>query len=273
MQTPSPLQALPAELIGMISRSLNNKSLLAMRSTCRDLCGGSAREFCHRFLDLVEISGTWDSVLDLNAVLSSRNLPYAQHKVKKLVVSAPLLKRSEKYEEPDTTDVARLVRAMPNLTTVKLVDDMNVDKQIRNAKTARIFLTHLAQLPSQVRRLELFAVEVDGDLLANMLEAHKNALLLVSLNEVTLDSQFAWQYVLKLLYSARIKRLELAWLRHTNQDAGTEHLSIPKPPINIINLRQKGGGRAFVSDTFIEAHRTCVKPALKILLERLEDAV
>jgi hypothetical protein len=274
MQTPSALQALPAELIGMISKSLNNKSLLAMRSTCRDLCGGSARAFCHRFLDLVEISCTWDSVLHLNAMLSSRNLPYAQHTVKKLVVSALLLKRSEKYEEPDTADVARLVHSMPNLTTVKLIDDMNVAEQIRQANTARIFLSHLAKLPSRVRRLDLFAVQLDGELLAGMLEAHANDLLVINFNLVILDSFAAWQRILGILLAIRVKCLEFAFLQYTNREGSIEDLAMLKGVLNrriSKSIAWRESGEGIVGDCLAEASGNRVKPVLEYILRQIED--
>ena len=172
---PRALQALPTELIGMLSEMLENKDLLAMRSTCRELRDGSAFEFCQRYLDFIEISGTRNSVRQLLAILASPNLPHAQQTVKKLVVSADLLRSSKEYEnptdltfarfspippqdqqivkrksyeEPNAIDVERLLRAMPKLTTLKLVGDMNVLEYLREAETAPVFLACLAQLPS-----------------------------------------------------------------------------------------------------------------------------
>jgi len=240
--TSQAFQALPAELLGMIAAMLDNKDLLAMRTTCRELRDGSAFEFCQRFLDFVEISGTRGSVRQLVAILASPNLPHAQHSVKKLVVSADLLRSSKEhrnptdlvaimcsptppweqniikqkqYEEPDATEVARMLRAMPKLTTFKLVGDMNVLEPLREAESAPVFLTCLAQLPRQLRCLDLFAVKLEGGLLRNVLKAHRSALRIVYFNEITLDSVPEWRRVLEILKLGRIRRFELAWLRYS----------------------------------------------------------
>jgi hypothetical protein len=183
---------LPAELIGMLAAVLDDEDLLAVRATCRELRDGCAFEFCQRYLDFVEISGTHDSVQRLLAILTSPSLPHARQAVRKLVVSAPLLGPPEDHQGPSTTDVARLLRMMPNLRTTKLADDTNLAESLCEAKSAPIFLVSLTQLHSQVRRLDLFAVQVDDDLLANTLEAHSSDLLIVSFNLVTLDSLLAW---------------------------------------------------------------------------------
>lgn len=298
MQTSQYLQMLPAELIGMLSEELDDEDLLAMRSTCRELRDGSAFEFCQRYLDFVEISGSRDSVRQLIAILTSLNLPHAQQTVKKRVVSADLLRSSKEYEnpadlevimsspistadqqivkqksyeEPDAADVARLLRAMPNMTTIKLVGDMNVLEPLRGAETAPIFFACMAQLASQVRRLDLFAVELDGDVLAAMLEAHRSALLIVNFNEVTLDSRSGWQRVLETLRSGRVRRLDLAWLRFLEPQAGKVDLSMPKGRSRA--FRTKGGGVADLWGCFAEAVRTSVKPALKFILQGLENEV
>ena len=46
MSAPHSLQALPAELIGMLAEILDDEDLPAMRATCRELCDGTAFEFC-----------------------------------------------------------------------------------------------------------------------------------------------------------------------------------------------------------------------------------
>jgi hypothetical protein len=228
MSTSQFMQDIPAELIGMLAGMLDDKDLLATRTTCRELRNGTAFEFCQRYLDLVEISGTSDSVLALIGLLSSPNLPHAQQTVRKLVVSAPSLRPLEDHQEPDSRDVTRLLLAMPKLTTVKLADDTNLAESFRTARSAPFFLASIAQLRSSMRRLDLFAVQLHGDLLADMLQTHSNDLHVVSFNLVTLDSLPAWQQVLKILLSARIRRIDLAWLQYVDPEGRIEYVTFPR---------------------------------------------
>lgn len=293
--TSQAFQAMSAELLGVVAAMLDNKDLLVMRTTCRELRDGSAFEFCQRFLDFVEISGTRDSVRQLIAIRASPNLPHAQHSVKKLVVSADLLRSSKEhrhptdlvaimcsptppweqniikqkqYEEPDATEVSHLLRAMPKLTTFKLVGDMNVLEPLREAESAPVFLTCLAQLPRQLRRLDLFAVKLEGGLLRNVLKAHRRALRIVYFNEITLDSVPEWRRVLEILRSGRIRRFELAWLRYSVPEAGVLELAVMEGPGTLL---RENGGRAHLWGDFAEAVRTGVQTALEIILKRLEN--
>ena len=271
MSTTQTIQELPLELIGMLATMLDGEDFLAMRGTCRELRDGSAFKFCQRYLDLVEISGTRDSVHHLLNILTSPSLPQTQQTVRKLVVSAPRLRPSEAFEEPKTTDVAHLLRAMPNLTTAKLAEDTNLAESLREAQSASIFLASMAQLPSRVCRLDLFAVQLHGDPLANMLEAHRKDLYILSFNVVTLDSLSAWQRVLRTMRSSGIRRLEMAWLKYVNHKDGSGDISILKG--KLLKLKQKRGGRGFVSEDYGEATRGCVKQALEIILQRLGSHV
>ena len=164
------------------------------------------------------------------------------------------------------------MQAMPKLRTVKLVGDMNVHPLVREATTAPIFLKCTAQLPSRVRRLDLFAVKLegdDGDVLANMLEAHSDDLVVVSLSEVTLDSLLAWKRVLEILHSIEIIRLELAWPQYVGPESEVFEYQLPMGPHT--RLERKGMGIGNVDKGYVEATRAFVKPVLEIILQSVES--
>lgn len=281
MQTPSALQALPAELIGMLSELLDNDDLLAMRETCRELCDGSALAFCHRFLTSIAISGTRASVQQLISIMASPNLPHAQHTVRNLVVSATLLRPFDEYSEPDAIDVTCLLQSMPKLTTTKLVDDRTDAGPNRLANAAPVFLACLADptlhATSHLSRLNLFAVRLEGYLLPDLLDAHSRNLRIVSLNLVTVTSPTALLRGLETLHSAEIEGLELAWTQYENsrsQKIG----EVPFPRRDLKELVQtpvRAGGEAIDTGPVVmgvcgvEATRGWVKPVLAIFLRYL----
>lgn len=71
----------------------------------------------------------------------------------------------------------RLLRAMPGMTTAKFLDDSVIAENNRTPPS--ISFACMAQLPFQVCHLGLLEVEVNGDLLADMIEAHRNDLVTV----------------------------------------------------------------------------------------------
>lgn len=247
MQTPSALQALPVELIGMLSEFLDNEDLLAMRTTCRELRDGSSLELCHRLFELDEISGTRKTVQELATILTSPNFTHAKKTFTELCVTMGVLGSYEKYEAPHPADVTRLLRAIPGLTTANFMDDSGISKRPQSS----IFFACMAQLPSQVRRLGLLEVQVDGDLLADMLEAYSNDLRSLVLMEVTPDSLSGWLRVMRALLSTRIAHLELTGLKYVDVD-------------------QKAGTAGVPKTGYVMARQGGVKPTLEFILQHLE---
>jgi len=114
-------------------------------------------------------------------------------------------------------------------------------------------------------------VKLEGDLLDNVLKAHRSALHIVSFNEVTLDSLSEWQHVLETLRLGRVRRLELAWLRYSDPDAGV--LKLWGPTSFSKALTKKDGGTAVLWMDFAEVAGSGVVPALKIILQGLKSLV
>jgi hypothetical protein len=267
MQTPQTLRAVPAELLGIVAEMLDVEDIVAMRATCRELRDGAAFEFCERVFRLVKISGTQNGVLNLLAVLASATLPRAHQAVRTLYVDVPLLQSPEAHDESNDTDVARLLRTMPNLTTVGLFANMNADEHIDEVKFVPVFLTCLAQLPSRVRHLDICSVKPDVDLLVNVLEAHSKDLRIFRLYEVTLDSQLAWLQVFEVLRSTRIRHLDLEYLQFRADEGKIEQIDFEKYPVHGYWVKQKVLGEGEVSCYHLRASRGCVQSALEFLLQ------
>ena len=281
MSTSQALQALPVELISMLSELLNDKDLLALRSTSRELRTGSAFEFCHRFLESIEISGSSDSIRQLILIVTSPTLPQAPHTTKRLLVSTRCLRLPcEECDEPDATDVACLLQALPRLTSTKFVDDRGVASTLcrTNAAAAPVFLACMTDpckhAPSHLSRLDLFAVRLDGYLLSDVLEAHKHGLRTLSLNLVTLISSSAWLRALEALLSTGIDGLDLAWFQYEKFES-LEIGQVPFPDQMLKDFVQKPvrtdagsieSGSIVVSGCSVEATCDWVKPVLEIVL-------
>lgn len=264
---PQALQALPAELIGILAENLEEEDLLSVRATCRELHDGSAFEFCQRYLDLIEISGTNDSVQRLIAILTSPNFAHAKKTFTKLYVTTSSRWPHEENEELSPAEVTRLLRAMPGLKTANFMDD----SIISNRNPPAIFFACMAQMPSQVHRVGLLEVEVKGDLLADMLEAHGNDLRTVILMTVTLDSLSGWLRVMEALHSTQTMHLKLMGLTYADHEAeaGTTDLSMG----SFADFRRSEGGVAYVGHKYVDVSGGNVKPALEFIIQHIEKCV
>lgn len=283
--TPAPqaLQALPAELIGILAEVLDSRDLLAMRVTCRELRDGSELAFCQRFLASIAISDTRDSVRQLIAVVTSPNHPHAQQTVRNLVVSASLAKPSEGDSEPDAIEVTCLLQSMPKLKTIELVGEITDANSTRPSNVGSTFLTCIADscLHATVRlsHLDLWAVRLDDHVLSDCLETHKHSLRSVSLESVTLASILAWDRALESLHSSEIEDLVLIRPQYESVIETKEIGRVPFPRQIIENfmrnaLRADAGpadrGSVATSMRGVKATHDWVKPVLGIMVRYLK---
>ena len=283
--TPAPqaLQALPAELIGILAEMLDSRDLLAMRATCRELREGSELAFCQQFLASIAISGTRNSVRQLIAVVTSPNHPHAQQTVRNLVVRASLAKPSEGHSESDAIDVTCLLQSMPKLTAIELIGEITDASSTRPSNVGSTFLTCIADsclhATSHLSRLDLYAVRLDDHILSDCLETHKHSLRTVSLKSVTLASILAWDRVLESLHSSETEDLELIRPQYESVIETKEIGRVPFPRQIIENfmrnaLRADGGAadRGSVATCLrgVKATHDWVKPVLGIMVRYLK---
>lgn len=279
--TPAPqaLQALPAELIGILAEVLDSRDLLAMRAICRELRDGSELAFCQRFLASIAISGTRSSVRQLIAVATSPNHPHAQQTVRNLVVRASLAKPSEGHSESDAIDVTCLLQSMPKLAAIELIGEITDANSTRPSNVGSAFLTCIADsclhATSHLSRLDLWAVRLDDHVLSGCLEMHKHRLRTVSLESVTLASILAWNRVLESLHSSEIEDLVLIRPQYESIIETKEIGRVPFPRQIIENfmrntLRADMGaadrGSVATSLRGVEATHDWVKPVLGIMV-------
>jgi hypothetical protein len=129
---------------------------------------------------------------------------------------------------------------MPKLTTLKFIGDRSVARFFRSPRIAPMLFTAIAGHPTiHLGRLNLFAVRMSGDVLADMLEAQKDNLQIVSFNMVTLHSQRAWQRVLEIMHSAELSCIELAWLRYKKSNRKVEYLPFPTETLRLREPRPR----------------------------------
>lgn len=283
--TPAPqaLQALPAELIGILAEVLDSRDLLAMRVTCRELRDGSELAFCQQFLASIAISGTRDSVRQLIAVVKSSSLPHTQQTIRNLVVRASLAKRSEERSEPDATDVTCLLQSMPKLKTIELIGERTDANSTRPSNVGSVFLACMADAclhaTSHLSRLDLYAVRLHDYVLSDCLETHKHSLRSVSLESVTLASILAWDRALESLHSSEIEDLVLIRPQYESVIETKEIGRVPFPRQIIENfmrnaLRADAGpadrGSVATSMRGVKATHDWVKPVLGIMVRYLK---
>lgn len=278
-----PLLSLPAELVDMVAQALDKPAdLLSLRSTCHQLRNGSAREFCKRFFEDLEISGTGSSVRELTDMLLSPSFPWAQHLARSLKATAPRVGPSwpvdithlRKHLSPSPEDVARLFAAMPKLEQIFLSDCNSEDpsREVSAVHSAPLLLKSLSapgpHLP-HLRQIILLQVCVEGDVLAKVLEAHKHSLEEVFLCMVrTTGSSASWIEVLETLHSTNVSSMRLGYLEAEGDGGNTmrvrfsyelcEKLQYPDPD-----------GMAIQSN--IDTKR--VKPVLEVILRAFKSSV
>lgn len=275
--TPS-LLSLPNELIEVVAMQLNSPAdLLSMRSTCRHLRNGSAVPFTKLcFKTTVQISGTGSSIRDMTDMLLSPNLSGAQHLARSLELKAPGVHLSwpldvahlHKNMSPSLEDVQRLLAAMPELRVVFVLDEYPSEHSLEVVaiQSAPILLRGLAapgpSLP-RLRRLVLLNVCIEGSLLVNLFEKHKDSLEDVSLSMVRTSGTTSWVEILTGLRSTNVSSMRLCCLESLDGNGNTIELLFPT---GVYVFGRSAGHEQRVNIGRATVDTVLPKPVLEILL-------
>jgi hypothetical protein len=264
----------------MISEMLDNRDLLAMRATCRELRDGSQLALCRRFFENVSVqtSGTSSSFQALTDTLLSPNLPQAQRFATKLGVGAPIIdvgwpldvSEMRKRLSPSVADVTRLLVAMPNLVEVFLSEAI-YPKTTMLSRPAPVLLRCLAAPgPHQprLRRLLIMGLRVDESLLLAVLKAHKHSLDDVFLSKVNMSDGHSglghvssWIEIWKALHSTKLSSVGLFYMEHLSYDGEFDCIRFPDRIRTNPAIGPDGEG---IGSSFINSQQ--VKATLEIVL-------
>lgn len=277
--TTPPLLSLPNELIEAVAMHLNSPAdLLSMRSTCRHLRNGSAVPFTKLcFKTTVQISGTGSSIRDMTDMLLSPNLSGAQHLARSLEVKAPGVHLSwpldvahlRKSMSPSLEDVQRLLAAMPELKVVFVLDEYPSEHslEVGAIQSAPILLRGLAAPGSSLprsRRLVLLNVCIEGSLLVNLFEKHKDSLEDVSLSMVRTSGTTSWVEILTRLHSTNVSSMRLYFLESLDGNGNTIEVLFPT---GVYVFGRSAGHEQRVNIGRATVDTVLPKPVLEIILQ------
>ena len=229
----SDLSSLPAELIDMVSTSLDNADILNLRSQSRAMRNGTTFEFCRRFLNTpIEVIGSRRSFRSMTKILRNPDFSSAKLFPQELVIFDPAqndMTNGDKSVLPTAKDIDRLFAALPRLQALTIrgdeapprwMDERAKALQWDQENLAPAVLKGLVRMASpelQLTKLDLYSCAIDSELLIEALCAFEHSLSDVSLRQVVLfggPKHIGWHEVYLILF--RLDLVELC-LEHLSE--------------------------------------------------------
>jgi hypothetical protein len=190
------LHQLPAELLGIIATHTENNGLKSMRATCRELRDGSASEFFRRYTSLkIRLSGSEEiDILYMEVETKTPDVAMAQAVTQSLMVPEASnsldvsLRNGNPLRDRVPTHVARIYTDAAEIGDFELRQRTFTLPSEKPGVSALLLRRIVALVPQTLtlRDLDLSELEVDGDDLINVFEAHQHSLQYVDLREVVL---------------------------------------------------------------------------------------
>ena len=209
-------------MIDMVASFLSKRDIIALRSRCRTLRDGTNHEFCKRFFKgPFEITGSSVAIRALLEILATPDFSSAKAFSQELVVYKPLagdMPLGNNTIVPTAKDVNNLFAALPHLKALSIgakeiephsEEDCDFKKTAALTMSRKILapillkcLSRVGSRTSRLAILNLYDINIEGSILANVILSHKTSLKEVSLKLIKLQTSLnavTWQKIFDTL--------------------------------------------------------------------------